>query len=226
MKRKHRKPEPLRVAIIGPSAPTGARSLYGRNFECWALNAAYHRACPDPARVFNLHRYAHLERDVPQYVDWDTTFSRRNPQVPIYVIDSWNGLLKNQVIFPRAALEAMPRGAYHASSFDMLVAYAISLKASHIHIHGAAFAVEGPGQEPISARACLEYWCGYAQGLGIDVAAGADCTGLFQQFHLTMSDSFYGYDDVHMIEERRTTLQKLPDPLRSTLLRGAWKKGK
>lgn len=200
------KTKPLHgVAILGPSATWGAGNLYDERWEIWGLNSSYRNQGPATrwARIFNLHRYAHLERDVPQYVDWDSVYSRRHPKVPFYVVDSWKGLLKNQVIFPQRELAAQPRGRYHASSFDWLVAYAIQLGARNIHIYGAAFAIEGPGQEPISARACLEYWCGYAQGLGIGVIAGRDCVGLFRQFNLVMSDSLYGYDDVHMVEERK-----------------------
>lgn len=195
----------LKIAIIGPGGSFNAGALYDRSWQIWGLNASYrnHSAETRWTHIFNLHRLAHLERDVPQYVDWDSAYSRRHPKTTFVVLDSWRGLLKKQVLLPRRELEAMPRGHYHASSFDWMVAYAIFLRASAIHVYGASFAVEGPGAEPISARACLEYWLGYAQGLGIDTVASRDCVGLFRQFHLVMSDSRYGYDDVRMIEERR-----------------------
>ena len=46
------------------------------------------------------------------------------------VIDSWRGLLKNQVLFPRLALAGQPKPNYHASSFDWMVAYAELYSAS------------------------------------------------------------------------------------------------
>ena len=197
------KKKPLHgVAIVGPGAPAGTGAYYDERWELWGLNSSYRQHGMRWARMFNLHRLAHLERDVPQYVDWDSAYSRRHPKVPFYVVDSWRGLLKNQVLLPRAELAKQPRGHYHASSFDWMVAYAIHLGAKNIHVHGAHFALDSPREEPISARACLEYWLGYAQGRGINVAAG-NCHGLFRQFHLVMSDSAYGFDDVHMVEERR-----------------------
>lgn len=195
----------MKVAIIGNGAAPGAAMLYDNTWKFWGMNSVHRRRdlyVPQWALMANLHRLAHLERDCPEYVDWDMVFSRRFPKVPMLVCDSWKGLLKNQVIYPRAAVAKLPRGEYHASSFDMLVALAIVRGATVIHLHGANFALDSPREEPISARACLEYWCGYAQGRGIEVKEHR-CHGLFKQFHLVMTDSYYGFDDVHMIEERR-----------------------
>lgn len=195
----------LKVAIIGNGAQPGAAALYDDSWQFWGMNSVHRRkdlSVPKWSLMANLHRLAHLERDCPQYVDWDNTFSRRNPKVPMMVVDNWKGLLKNQVIYPRSEVAKMPRGEYHASSFDLLVALAILRGAVAIQLHGAHFALDSPREEPISARAALEYWCGYAQGRGIDVLE-IYCHGLFKQFHLVMTDSYYGFDDVRMIERRR-----------------------
>lgn len=191
--------KPLKICIVGPGCGPRAIGNYDNTWTFWGINAAYRKVQTRWGLMFNLHRLAHLERDCPEYIDWDAAFSRRNPNVPMVVVDSWGKLLKNQRLFPYAELARQPRGRYHASSFDLLVAYATHFKAQHLHLHGAHFAVDGPGEEPISARACLEYWCGYAQGQGIKVEA-FNSTGLFRQFHLVMSDTVYGWDDVHMIE--------------------------
>ena len=53
-----------------------------------------------------------------------------------------------------------------------------------------------------SAQACLEYWCGYAEGCGIPVTDHAPLE-LFRQYHLVKSDTRYGLDDVVMVEKRR-----------------------
>lgn len=194
----------MKVAIISAGAPRHTGAFYDEPWELWGINAAYRNVHPGRAwgRIFNLHRFAHLERDCPQYVDWDTAFHRRNPKVPIYVLDSWRGLLKNARIFPTEELMAMPRGHYHASSFDWLVAYAVHLKAKAIHLHGMGFALDSPREEPLSARACLEYWCGYAEGRGIPVTDHAPLE-LFRQYHLVKSDTRYGLDDVVMVEKRK-----------------------
>jgi len=192
----------VKVAILSGGASSDAGLYYDQSWRIWGINSVHRSHGARWAKMFNLHRLAHLERDCPQYVDWDSTFSRRNPKVPMVVIDSWKGLLKNQVLFPRASLARQPRADYHASSFDWLVAYAVHLKATVIHLHGARFALDSNREEPISAQACLEYWCGYAEGRGIKVVEHRDCE-MFVQFHLVQSHSVYGYDDVRMVERRK-----------------------
>lgn len=166
----------------------------------WGLNAIRPHWIVQFHRMFNLHRIKHLERDCPQYVDWDSAWSRRNPDIPIYTVDSWGKLLTNQVLFPLKALRSLPRGGvYHASSFDMMVAFAIHLGAREIALHGIQFFMESG--EPISGLACLEYWCGVAEGRGIKVTTSRDCQ-LFYQWHYVKSRTIYGYDDVRIIEDR------------------------
>lgn len=189
---------------------------HGRGWEYWTLNAirpawtgeryqdlihrvVYHEGVRW-ARAFNLHRFKHLKRDCPQYIYADSTWARHHPSVPFYVVDAWpKGYLPKQVIYPRAALAKQPQGAYHAGSFDMLVALAVHLGAREIALYGIALNMESG--EPISARACLEYWCGYAAGRGVKVTVdgGSD---LFRQFHLVKSRTYYGFDDVKLVEDR------------------------
>lgn len=191
----------LKIGIVGPGSDPFPGTNYDAGWQWWGINSAYRNAYAPWTKMFNLHRFAHLERDCPQYVDWDLTFSRRNPKVQMVVIDPWRPALRNQVLFPRKALEYQPLSHYHASSFDWLVAYAIHLKADVISLHGPRFALDSPREEPISAQACLEYWLGYAHGNGINILWGRDCE-LFTQYHLVASRSVYGYDDVRMVERR------------------------
>lgn len=211
---------PLRVAIIGGGAKekyfVGAK--YDHSWEIWGLNSIR----PDQrmenrwdrirwAKMFNLHRFDHLNRDCPEYITWDMHWSKANPQVPIYVVDSWHGLLANEHLFPHKMLQDLtPRGGkYHAGSIDMMVAYATALGAVQIAIHGVSLALDSARSEPISARACLEYWCGVAEGRGVEVIARPDCD-IFRQYHLVVSDTTYGYDDVKLVVEARD-LQRNPD---------------
>lgn len=206
---------PLKIAMIGGGAKSKFFKGRGYDFgwEIWGLNAIRPQerlSDQDPwprinwARMFNLHRFDHLNRDCPEYIFWDSSWSKANPKVPVYVIDSWHGMLANERLFPLEAIKhrLAPRGGfYHAGSFDMLVAYAIFLGATEIAIHGVTLATDSAVAEPISARACLEYWCGFAEGRGIKVTCTED-SNLFYQYHLVKSNSVYGYDDVRLIEDR------------------------
>lgn len=206
---------PLKVAIIGAGAKekyfTGAK--YDHTQTIWGLNAIRPDHRMDQSRwapirwaaMFNLHRFEHLNRDAYQYIIWDTDWSKNNPKVPFFVVDSWHGLLANERLFPREqiALQLGPRGGkYHAGSFDMLVAYAISLGASEIALHGIGLALDSARGEAISARACLEYWIGVAEGRGVRVVVHPDCD-ILRQYHLVVSDTTYGYDDVKLVVEAR-----------------------
>ncbi len=192
----------MKVAIIGGVSQERFFAGQREGWNVWGLNAIRPPWVRKWSKMFNLHRFKHLERDCPQYVDVDTAWSKRNPEVPMVVIDRWpNSRLANMVLFPREKLRILPRGGvYHAGSFDMMVAYAILLRAEEIAIHGVRLTNETG--EPISARACLEYWIGVAEGRGIKVTTAGDCD-MFAQFHYVRSQTVYGFDDVHMVEQRR-----------------------
>ena len=192
-----------KIGIVGPRTNARNLHLYDSDWQWWGINSAYRGIGLPWKKMFNLHRLVHLERDCPQYVDWDSIFSKRNPNVEMVVVDNWGRLLKNQAIFPRKDMAYQPLSNYHSSSFDWLVAYAIHLKADVISIHGVNFGPVHETGEPLSARPCLEYWLGYARGRGVNVMLGADCESLFKQFHYVRSTQVYGYDDVTMVERRR-----------------------
>lgn len=207
------KREPLRVAIIAGGAKMRyfEAANYDWRWQVWGLNAirpdgkqSMQRWRPIRwARMFNLHRFEHLNRDCYEYILADTDWAKENPRVPFYVCDSWHGLLPNEVIYPLESLHYTlpPRGGrYHAGSIDMLVALAIHEGAVEIALHGVGLALDSPRAEPISARACLEYWCGYAQGRGVEITVHPDCD-LFRQYHLVASDTIYGFDDVKLLVE-------------------------
>lgn len=203
MKKKTRKPPAMQVSIVGGAARDG-QGLLERAGEIWCLNAIRPNWLPVSriTQCVNLHRYKHLKRDWHEGVYREAEWANRFPEVPFIVCDRWPAaLLPNQVLLPRAELEAMPNGKYHARSIDWMVAWATLQGAKQINIHGISFQIMEAG-EPISARACLEYWLGYARGRGVAIDIAPDCDALFKQFHYVRSDSSYGFDDVHMIEYR------------------------
>lgn len=198
------KKKPLRVVMVGGAVrrPDEVISKFRKGWEVWGLNAIYpnwgsHIAW---ARRFNLHLWAHLLRDWKGGLRAEIGMAQLMPQVPLYVLDPWRpGALPNEKIFPREALAKMPRGDYHAGSFDWLIAFALFLGAKEISLHGVGLSLDSPRDEPISARACLEYWIGVAEGKGVKVQC-IDCD-LFFQYHLVRSRTVYGYDDVKLVEE-------------------------
>src|SRR5574341_1831829 len=193
----------MNVAIIGGMVKDHEAVLrLGLNWEIWGVNACRYWWSEGDyrgirwSRWFNLHRYAHLKRDWLPNLEREIRWANEHPDVPYYVLDDWPQVMPKQHVFPREELQYQPRVDYHAGTFDWLVAYACHLGARSISLHGITLMDSG---EPMSARACLEYWCGYAEGRGIEVLAH-DCD-LFYQYHVVRSRTVYGYDDVKLIEE-------------------------
>lgn len=194
-----------KIAIVGGNTKAPVRfDLYDDGWEIWALNAIRPHWLPEEriTRCFNLHRYTHLQRDWHHGIYVEAEWANAHQKIPFYLVDRWpRALLPNQIMFPRNELAALPRGgSYHAGSFDMMVALAVLEKVQAIALFGVGLNLESG--EPISARACLEYWVGVAEGRGIRVMTSHDCD-LFAQYHLVRSHTVYGYDDVRLVEDRK-----------------------
>ncbi len=102
------------------------------------------------------------------------------------------------VVYPLKDVEALvPHGAYHAGSFDYMLALAILEGFAEIRLVGLDFQAGG---EPLSARPCLEYWIGVAEGRGIKVSIESGDVGRI--FQLIRSDVQYGFDAFKLIEDR------------------------
>lgn len=190
-----------KVVIIGGKAQEEFFTHEPRHeAEVWCINGILKKQWDSPPRVarhFNIHYFENLKK-YGYNLSGDITNATLLRDVPFYTSDEWP-VLDNQVIFPRAELERMPRGDYHCGSFDWLVAFAVLLGAKEIDLHGIGLCLEAG--EPISSRACLEYWCGYAAGKGIKVTCAPDCD-IFHFYHLVKSNLVYGYDDTPIFEDR------------------------
>lgn len=193
----------MKVVIIGGNTKPQYLNPYD-DWDWWGLNAIRPKWSIDIpwAAWFNLHRIEHLIRDWAEGLEKERAWAAKNKQVPFYVIGEadWRAFVPSAVEFPLHEIAELPRGGrYHAGSIDLMVAYAISRGVCEIALHGIGLAMESG--EPISARPCLEYWCGVAEGRGIKVNTAEDCD-IFAQYHLVKSHSIYGYDDVRLVEDR------------------------
>lgn len=194
-----------KVCIVGGAAQEKYLPGWGAtDWEHWGLNAIRPEWFPNHrwSRWFNLHRYEHLKRDWPEGIEREVKWAWENQEIPFYVLDEWTDCpntapLPNRILFPRNL--GFSRNDYHAGSFDMLVAFAVRLGFTQIQLNGVK--LDDPFAEPISARACLEYWCGFAEGRGVAVEAAPDCE-LLAQYHLVKSQTTYGWDDIKLVEPR------------------------
>lgn len=198
LKRFNRAEINRKVCIIGGRTKDFKTDHYPRaeGWEVWGLNDVHPGSVPESRydRWFNLHRYEHLQRDWAAGLERQISWANHHPEVPLYILDSWNDKLPNRRLFPRVM--GFPRDSYHAGSFDMMVAFAIMQGFQRIILRGVDLA--DPHAEPISARACLEYWIGFADARNIKVNVGPDCE-LLAQYHLVKSQTTYGWDDIKLV---------------------------
>jgi hypothetical protein len=209
----------MKIIMMGALAKRRNFPTDLRDTHVWGLNAIYPSWVPRWDARFNLHTHTNLMRYKwkEEFFRREVEFSSQNPDVPFYTLDRWpieHGLEGWQQ-FPAAfMMEHMHRGQYHCGSMDWMVAFAIwrnrrfSDGIREIELHGVQ--LTSAAGEPISARACLEYWCGGAEGSGIKVEL-ADDAHLFDNYHLVRSDIIYGVDDAPVIEQqsRREITERL-----------------
>lgn len=173
-----------------------------KDVEIWGINAIRYDWVPRWDRMFNLHRYALLQKyGWPCWKDAEWAASHKD--VPFYTMDEWpDGRMTRSKRFPfEMLMHQYPRGRYHCNSFDWLIAYALFERFSVLHLHGCTLVKDGM-MEQMSASRCAEYWAGYAEGQGMKVKTYEDCD-LFNAWHLVRSDRTYGLDDSPPWEDRR-----------------------
>ena len=192
----------MRVAIIG--RPAQVQYFNASDYdEIWGWNATRFPWVQTWTRRFNLHRLDHLRRDWADGLRIEAAYIAKEPHVPLYTLDPWpQDMAPTQVIFPREKLRDFPRPDYHCSSVDWLIAFALHLGATKIGLHGISL---WSNDQPLSARACAEYWCGLAEGRGVEVVTKPD-SDLFTYLHMVKSHQIYGYDDIKLLEDRTNSI--------------------
>jgi hypothetical protein len=214
------------VAIIGGATPQGDMPIPwdSPEWERWCCNALYTKYPTDrPTKAdyektngsdawdhatywinqgideqpfpvtawFQLHTPEYMERHWHDgWGDHQIWLEREHP-FPIYMQKRYRRF-PSSVAFPRRLVESLPRGRYQMFSFSWMFCMALAQGAKRIGLFGC-----GAGRgEPLAARACMEYWIGYAEGQGVDVVLSGTPT-LFRSHHQAevYSDLQYAYDD-------------------------------
>jgi len=137
----------------------------------------------------------HLEKEWEYGLFQDILWANQNKNIPFYICDKWKDV-PTAIIFPRDKMR-FGRYNYHCGSFDWMIAFAIYKGAKEIELHGINLTFEWG--EPISARACLEYWCGYAEAKGIKITT-KNCF-IFHPYQMVRTNKVYGYDHFNLIED-------------------------
>ena len=183
----------MKVAIAG-HGPMGSAAFKLKGFEVWGFNDIGHYSVTRYDRWFQLHTPDYLSRLWPPWEEqkgaWQIYCQMAKKPIPLYMHQHYEDI-PNSVAFPKERIEReLPRGWYHCGTFDWLVAFAILEGAEEIHIYGVGLSYNG---EPLSARACLEYWLGVAEGKGIKTHV--ESSDLFYTFQLLRSRRQYAWDE-------------------------------
>lgn len=194
---------PEGVVIIGKASGEMVTPWMTEGWEFWGLNEQTTRYTGSPPlpnydRWFQLHPPRYLKRHYPPGLDDLNDCWTCKQDVPVYM-DRHYEEYPDSVAFPKAEVEALTsRGRYHASSIDWMLALAILEGFKRILVVGATMTTYPVmNGEPISARSCMEYWTGVAEGRGIEVGFAGPTGHLFQVLHMAVyeSDRQYGFED-------------------------------
>lgn len=194
-----------KVAIVGAGAGKWLTPFDDLSFEIWGLNSNWSvfRGMRF-TRWFELHTKEYLQEEWGGHPDnehFKWLRSLRDGMV-VYLQNvrvDWPDILP-AVEFPQSRLAKLVPAfsEYHACSIDWMIALAIAEGFKEIHLYGVE---QQHTSEPISSRACIEFWAGVAIGRGLFVESHAGST--FKLAHLTFTRTPYAFDpDWRCFEDR------------------------
>ena len=207
--------EPHTCVIIGKSGGNWLAPWGAEGHEFWGLNDFHWMKGWPPlhshTRWFQLHPPHYLRKHYPQGIDdlkenWSVEGGRG---VRLYM-DRHYPEYPDSEPYPNAEVEALtPRGKYHTSSMDWMLGLAILEEFERILVCGVNL-ITFPilNGEPISGRACMEYWVGVADGRGIDLQYLGPPGHMFQNLHMAVARNQLQYGFEH---EPALDLQKETD---------------
>lgn len=178
------------------------------DWEKWSCNALYEAYPTDADDSDDRARYAidyyrfdrWFQLHTPQYMrrhwskEWPAheIWLRREHRFPIYMQREY-GQYPSSRRFPKEKVDKLHYlGGYQISTFTWMLAYAVAERFERIHLFG----VDADKGEPLAARACLEFWIGYALGRGIDIEVITASPRMFTSVHAAelYSNLQYAYD--------------------------------
>lgn len=160
-------PPRRKVAIVGAGVGREHAPYDDPEWEVWSLNAVPSLDSSGRLRAdrwFEMHvRAAQSEKDL--------RWIKACP-VPIYLVPSWADLnpVAEAPTYVRYPLEAVERrfGSYFTNSFAYEMALAIHEKFTTVGLYGCELAF-GTERERTVEWACLSWWMGLAEGIGVEV---------------------------------------------------------
>lgn len=194
-----------KVAIVGGLARPEFFS-HSDYDEVWGMNGVRFPWVQKWDQRFNLHPYSYLETTWKDGLRVESSQMLKEPETPLYVIEPWpSDVAPTQIIFPRNEMSKIfRRPNYHCCVVDWMIAFALYSGVTSIGMHGIGLALQS--NQPLSAKACTEYWCGVAEGMGVKIEEKGDCE-LFVYLTMVKSNASYGYDKESLVLMEDRTIQ-------------------
>jgi hypothetical protein len=134
-------------------------------WEVWGINNFWN-AMRDPDDHLRADRWFELHPPTPGIQDEHDMHWLRTCPVPIYTTEPFPDN-PNAVVFPVDDLAKRYRD-YFSCTFAYQIALALAEGFEEIALHGLQLAY-GTQREATVERACVDWWLGYAEGLGVRV---------------------------------------------------------
>lgn len=180
------------VAIVGFAPSSMGLAPFGnKEIEIWGINELY--IVPEATRIdrlFELHsyeRFTQKDRN-PNHLTW----LQNNKTIPIYLQKKYKDIPKS-IAFPFDLIVEKTRTNYFTNSISWLIAFAVISGAKKIELWGIDMA---RAEEYESQRPSVEYFVGWARGLGIEVLVP-------DQSDILLTTHLYGIE-----EEKQTRIQE------------------
>jgi len=179
-----------KVAIVGFADTRKYTPFDDPEFEIWGCNELYaEHDIPRVDVLFELHSIKHIEktrRNPGEHIKW-----LQEAKIPIFMQDKFEDI-PTSIRFPKNELiEKYPR-AYFTNTVSWMMALAMTLEYKVIHLYGVNMAVDS---EYSYERPSCEYFCGIAEGLGIELFIHPDSD-------LCKTTFLYGFENDYVLKHK------------------------
>jgi hypothetical protein len=161
-----------KVALLGGAQSTlKFAPWHDASWELWSHASCRHRCEREPDLLFDLHP-PELWRD-PERKFWDKRYAKWLAQnhLPIYMQERYPDV-PGSIRYPfEQVITEFPRG-YMTNHVAYMVALALVEGVTHIALYGCHYDSDS---EYGPQRGCAEYWCGVAEGRGVQVLIPPTC---------------------------------------------------
>lgn len=180
-----------KVAIVGFADTRKYAPFDDPEFEIWGVNELYNEHdIPRVDVLFQIHSFEHIENTRKEagkeHIKW-----LQEAKIPI-VLQEKREDIPMSVAFPKKEILSRFERAYFTNSVSWMMAYAIILGYKVIHLYGVNMAVDS---EYSYERPSCEYFCGIAEGLGIELFIHPDSD-------LCKTTFLYGFENDYVLRHK------------------------